>query len=205
MRNLRLPISTAVAMAFGLIILVALIVPGMETIRDRILGWTILLAAIALLIGLYNLFRVHFDHVRRNQRAYYSFVLLLGMVVSFIITMMQGRSGNLADWLFNNIQFPVEASLMALLAITLTLAVARLIQTRSDFKSLFFAAVLFVILLGSGPLFGVELPILTRTVTPYITNFLSIGAIRGLLIGVALGSIATAVRILIGAERPFES
>jgi hypothetical protein len=204
MPKIRIPISASVAIGTGLLVLISLMIPGLETLRERILGWTILLAAVALIIGLFNLFRVHFDHVRRNQRAYYSFVLLLGMVVSFIITLLQGRAGNLADWLFNYVQFPVESSLMALLAITLTLSVTRLVQTRSDFNSLFFAGTLFIILLGSGPLFGLELPILTRTVAPYIRDVLAIGAIRGLLIGVALGTIATAIRILIGAERPFE-
>ncbi len=204
MSKLRLPISTVVAIASGLFILVSLLIPGYEALQQRILGWTILLAAVALLIGLANLFRVHFDNVRQNTRPYYSFVLLLGMVVSFGITLLQGRAGEMADWLFNSIQFPVESSLMALLAVTLTIAVTRLIQTRSDFNSLFFAGVVFVILLGSAPLFGLELPILTRTIVPYITRFLSLGAIRGLLIGVSLGTIATAVRILIGADRPFE-
>lgn len=203
MRKMRAPISTAVAIAFGLIILLSLIFPALEGIRERLLGWAILLAAVALLIGLVNLFRIHFDNARQNQGSFYSFVLLLGMLVTFIVTLFQGRQGNLADWIFNHIQFPVEASLMALLAITLTLAAARLLQQRSELSSIIFVVVLFIILLGSAPLFGLELPIFTRTLTPYITRVLSIGATRGLLIGVALGTLATAIRILIGADRPF--
>lgn len=203
MQKMRAPISTAVAIAFGMIVLLSLIFPALEAIRERILGWAILLAAVALLIGLVNLFRIHFDNLRQNQRGIYSFILLLGMMVTFLITLTQGRQGELANWIFNNIQFPVEASLMALLAITLTLAAARLLQQRSELSSIIFVVVLFIILLGSAPLFGLELPIFTRTITPYITRVLSIGATRGLLIGVALGTITTAVRILIGADRPF--
>lgn len=203
MLKLRAPISTAVAIAFGLIVLLSLFVPALDQIRERILGWAILLAAVALLIGLVNLFLVHFDNVRQNQRAAYSFVLLLGMLVSFFIALIQGRQGALAAWLFNNIQLPVESSLMALLAVTLTLAAARLIQQRSQLATIIFIVALFLVLLGSAPLFGLELPIFTRTITPYLTRVLSIGGARGLLIGVALGSMATAIRILIGADRPF--
>ncbi len=204
MRKFRAPISTAVAIAFGFIILLSFIFPSLEAIRERILGWAILLAAVALLIGLVNLFRIHFDNARQNQRAFYSFVLLLGMLVSFFVTLIQGRQGELSNWIFNSIQLPVETSLMALLAVTLTLGAARLIQQRGELSTIIFIIVLFVILLGSAPLFGMELPIFTRTITPYITRVLSIGATRGLLIGIALGTLATAIRILIGADRPFE-
>jgi hypothetical protein len=92
---------------------------------------------------------------------------------------------------------------MALLAVTLTLAAARLIQRRSELTSIIFIVVLFLVLLGSAPLFGLELPIFSRTLTPYITRVLATGGTRGLLIGVALGSLATGIRILIGADRPF--
>jgi hypothetical protein len=204
MRKLGALISTAVAIIIGFLILLSFIFPSLEAIRDRILGWAILLAAVALLIGLVNLFRVHFDNVRQNQRAFYSFILLLGMMISFVATLIQGRHGNLSNWLFNNIQVPVETSLMAILAVTLTLGAARLIQRRSEISTIVFVVVLFIILLGSGPLFGLELPIFTRSITPYLTRVLSIGATRGLLIGIALGTLATAIRILIGADRPYE-
>jgi hypothetical protein len=36
-----------------------------------------------------------------------------------------------------------------------------------------------------------------------VTNYISLGALRGLLIGVALGTITTGLRILIGADRPY--
>jgi hypothetical protein len=66
-----------------------------------------------------------------------------------------------------------------------------------------FIATLVVLLLGAGPLFGMELPYFTRVLAPYINNVLALGAMRGLLIGVALGTITTGVRILLGADRPY--
>lgn len=203
MGKLRAPFSTLIAIASGMIVLVSLFFPPLQLLRERILGWAILLAAIALLIGLVNLFRIHFEQVRQKQGAFYSVILLAGMLATFLITLIQGRQGELANWIFNHIQFPVEATLMALLAVTLTLAAARLLNQRSELASIIFMIVLFVILLGSAPLFGFELPIFTRTITPYITRILSVGATRGLLIGVALGTMTTAIRILIGADRPF--
>jgi hypothetical protein len=69
--------------------------------------------------------------------------------------------------------------------------------------SIVFLVTLFVLLLSSGPLFGIEIPIFTGTIGPIINKYLSVGALRGLLIGVSLGTLATGLRILIGADRPY--
>jgi hypothetical protein len=115
----------------------------------------------------------------------------------------EGSGAQIPAWIFNNIQVPIETSLMAVLAVSLTLAAARLVQYRSDQMSIVFAVSLFIFLLGSGPLFGLELPIFTRTLGPYLRDFFATGAMRGLLIGVGLGTVLTGLRILIGADRPY--
>ncbi|MEX2160812.1 MAG: hypothetical protein WD751_02765 [Anaerolineales bacterium] len=203
--NLRIhtPLAAAVAITGGLLILLTLFIPGYDDVRTRILNWAVLLAAIALLIGLVNLFAVHFDRLRNKQKPIYSAVLLIALLITFGITLWEGSGGLIPSWIFSNIQIPIETSLMAVLAVTLTLAAARLLQRRTDLMNIVFVVTLFVLLLGSGPLFGIELPIFTTSLGPYITNFLSTGAMRGLLIGVGLGTLLTGLRILIGADRPY--
>jgi hypothetical protein len=203
--NLRVstPIAAAIAIAIGLVVLVSLLIPGLEDVRNRILNWAILLAAVALLLGLVNLFQVHFQKIRSQDKPVYSLILLTGMLVTFIITLWEGSQGISASWIFNNIQLPIETSLMAVLAVSLTIAAARIVQQRKDLMSIIFLVTLFVLLLSSGPLFGLELPIFTRTIGPVVNNYLSVGALRGLLIGVSLGTLATGLRILMGADRPY--
>ncbi|MCL5429378.1 MAG: hypothetical protein M1347_06230 [Chloroflexi bacterium] len=201
--RLRTPFSAAVAIAIGLIVLVSLLFPDFTDLRNRILNWAILLAAVALLLGFANLFQVHFQKMRHGEKPVYSLILLAGMLVTFIITFWEGSQGFTASWIFNSIQLPIETSLMAVLAISLTIAAARLFQQRKDLMSIVFLVTLFVLLLSSGPLFGIELPLFTRTIGPYVNNFLSVGALRGLLIGVSIGTLATGLRILLGADRPY--
>jgi hypothetical protein len=203
MSKWRAPFSTAVAMATGILLLISLFVPQLDILRSSILGWAILLAAVALLLGLANLFQVHLHKIRSKEKSVYSFVLIAGMIVSFLITVLQGRQGVLADWLFNAVQVPLESSLMALLAISLTLVAAKLIQERKDIGSLIFVATLVLILLGSAPIFGFDLPLFSAVITPFITRVLSLGGLRALLIGVGLGTLATGIRILMGSDRPF--
>jgi len=203
--NLRVntPFAAAVAIAAGLFMLASLFIPGLEEPRNRVLNWAVLLAALAMLLGLANLFTVHFDKVRNKQQPAYSAVLILAMLITFGLTVWEGSQAQLPSWIFNNIQSPVEASLMAVLAISLTLAAARLLQNRNDLMSIVFVMALFILLVGSGPLFGIEIPFFTSVLGPYVSQFLSTGAMRGLLIGVALGTLLTGLRILIGADRPY--
>ena len=200
---LRAPVAAAIAIAIGLLVLLSLLIPGLEDLGTRILNWTILLAALALVLGFVNLFSVHFDKVRNREKPVYSLVLLIGMLVTFAFTLWEGSQAELPVWIFTYIQLPVETSLMAVLAVSLTLAAARMVQYRSDRMSIIFIVTVFVLLVSSGPLFGVEIPAFTQTLGPYLTNFLSVGAMRGLLIGVALGTVATGLRVLIGADRPY--
>lgn len=201
--GMRAPVSTAVAIAVGFLVLISLLIPGLEDLRNQILNWAILLAALALLLGLVNLFQVHFHKVRERERPIYSFILLLAMLITFGVTLWQGSQGALPNWIFNYLQVPIETSLMAVLAVSLTIAAARFFQNRGDMMSIVFVIALFVTLLAAAPVFGLELPYFTRVFGPYVTNFLSVGAARGLLIGVGLGTLATGLRILLGADRPY--
>ncbi|MBX3005343.1 MAG: hypothetical protein KF821_05890 [Anaerolineales bacterium] len=201
--KMRAPLSTALAIAFGLLVLVGLFVPDLADLRNRILNWAMLLAATALLLGLLNLLQVHYQRIRNREHGLYSAVLIAALVITFVITLLQGSDSQTAEWIFNYLIVPVETSLLAVLAISLTLAAARSLQQRTDLMNMVFIATLVVLLLGAGPLFGMELPYFTRVLAPYINNVLALGAMRGLLIGVALGTITTGVRILLGADRPY--
>jgi len=203
--NLRLqtPLATAVAIAFGFIILASLLIPDLMDVRNQILNWAILLAAIALFLGFANLFQVHLQKLRNKEKSAYSSILIVAMLVTFAITLWEGSQGVTAAWIFNNIQLPIETSLMAVLAISLTIAAAQILQQRKDLMSLVFIGTVFILILSSGPLFGIELPVFTRTIGPIVNNFLSVGALRGLLIGVSLGTLASGLRILLGSDRPY--
>jgi hypothetical protein len=202
-RGFRAPFATAFAIGFGLLVLAGILIPELADLRNRILNWAVLLAAIALLLGLFNLFQVHFDKMRNKEQPLYSGVLIVAMLATFAITVWEGSGGFFPTWLFNNIQVPVETSLLAVLAVTLTIAATRLFRERSGLMNTVFIITVFILLIGSGPLFGLELPYFTRTLGPFINNYLSMGAARGLLIGVGLGTLATGIRILIGADRPY--
>ena len=92
---------------------------------------------------------------------------------------------------------------MALLAVTLLYAAVRLLRRRPDLMSIVFLISASLILLGSATLPFGEIPILSNWIRPWVTQVLALGGARGILIGVALGSLLTGLRVLFGMDRPY--
>jgi cytochrome bd-type quinol oxidase subunit 2 len=207
-------LPTAIAIASGVLVLFGyfLRTPFLNLIRIELLQWAVILAAFAILVGIGNLLLVHSSKVRRQQKgSFYSVLLILAMLVTLAVGFLPlpQRTDGLS-LLFNAIQLPIEASLMALLAVTLTYAGIRLLRRRLNLLSIIFLATVMLILLGSAPLpFIGEIlkingvPLLSGILRPWIAQVLAAGGARGILIGVALGTLTTGLRILFGSDRPY--
>ena len=205
--NFRAPVATVIAVVSGVIVLFTYIFP-LDDLRSTILSWVVIAAAAALLIGVVNLLTVHMGKLRQGK-GLYSFVLIFSLAVTFAVTFLDTQliipefniNIDISDFLFTYIQVPVETSLMAVMAVTLTYAAARLATHRPNIFSFIFGATLVLTLLASGPILGIELP-LGFVNTWIVQTFASAGA-RGILLGVGLGTIATGLRILMGVDRPY--
>ncbi|MFN2168866.1 MAG: hypothetical protein ACK2U9_21745 [Anaerolineae bacterium] len=176
-------------------------------LRLLIMRWAVLLAAVGLLLGLTNLFTVHWRKVSDQERGWgYSALLILTFFITLILGLVFGPDSRIVLLLFNAIQLPVEASLGALLAITLTLAGFRTLQRRRDLISLAFILTAVLVLIGSGP--GI-VPnassgfALFSGLRNWLAQVAAAGGARGVLLGVALGSIVTGLRVLLAIDRPY--
>lgn len=206
--KLKIPISAAFTMAFGGIVLVSYFLdfPLLIVLRNVFVQWAIILAAVALLVGVVNLIRVHWKKVSTDQKGgIYSLILILSFIIALGVTGYYGPTGTWALWIFNYIQVPIETSLMAILAIILAYASARLLRRRINLFSLVFFITGLIVLIGTVPLFGVEIPGLhgPEGLRALITQIPVVAGARGILLGVALGTIATGLRVLIGSDRPY--
>ena len=167
------------------------------------LNWAIILAGFAILIGIVNLFIVHFGKIRGKKKgSVYSLILLLALVITFIFGLVKPAQVGIV---FTTFQLPVEASLMALLAVTLTYASIRLLRNRFNLLSVIFLITALLILLGTAPLpFLGNIPVISDLVRAFISHVIATSGARGILLGVALGTLTTGLRILFGADRPYE-
>jgi hypothetical protein len=182
-------------------------VPLLHTVSGWLLRWSTLLAAAALLLGLLNLSLVHLNKVSLQEKGWpYSALLVILFFGTLVLGLIFGVDSRVVQPLFTYIQVPVEASLVALLAVTLTVAGFRLLSRRRDAFSLVLLLAALFVLLTTGPwLVGGESPAfdLLSQLRNELTQVVAPGGARGILLGVALGTIATGLRVLLGADRPY--
>jgi len=210
MRVLRLSaIWAALAMGVGLFVLLGYFIEFsfVQDLRLLFLQWAVLLAATALLVGLINLVAVHWRKVSLTEEGWiYSAVLMLSFTVTLILALFLRPDRPAALFIFKTFQLPLEASLMAVLAISLLVAGFRLVSRRRNLLSLLFIGTALMVLLGTGPMPGAtEGPIvnLLGNFRAWLSQVWAAGGARGILLGVALGATATGLRVLLAADRPY--
>ena len=199
-------VATIIAVSVGLLVLVAyfLDLPAVDTLQAIFLSWAMILAAAALFIGAISLLLVHVDKLRKRQKnSFYSLIVILSLLATLSVGLLLGPGNQVSTWIFTSIQIPIEKSLMALLVVTLTLSGIRLLRQRPNLLSVIFILTGIVIFLGTAPLPFGEIPLIGSLIRPFIIQIPATAGARGILLGVALGTLATGVRILLGAERPY--
>ena len=203
---MRAPLAAAVAIAMGVIVLAGYFAPQalLQDARSLLLGWGVTLVGIAGLVGIANLVLVHWRKMRRSGgKDLYSPALIMAFLLTFAAGIWFTPAHPQYQRIVTAIQVPVETSLLALLAVTLAFASLRLVQRRGGWMPVvFLASALAFLLLASGILpIKAETPVLGSLFT--FIHRLPLAGARGILLGIALGSITTGLRVLLGADRPY--
>lgn len=195
-----LPVTVAVLT--GLATLLGLLI--LPPLSDLILGWAAVLAGAALILGILNLLRVHLRRVGEGN--VYSLILVLSMLTVFglALTDVVGVTTGGVDLVFLYVQAPLEAALASLLAFFLLFAGVRLLKHQRNIWSALFLLTAILVLFIQSPL-PASLREVVEPVETVINRVLVVAGVRGLLLGVALGTITLSLRLLAGIERPYSS
>jgi hypothetical protein len=196
-------LSTAVAVAFGTLVLLGYFIQGLTGLRLVLVHWAIILAGVAVFVGVFNLLSVHWTRVRSGRKGLYSLLLIVSLLGVLLVGLVFGPQSGPVLLVFEAVIVPVEAALMALLAVTLLIAGLRMLGRRSNLISIVFFLTALLMLLGAAPLVVGEIPVLNYLLRPWIAKVPAMAGGRGILIGVALGTLTTGLRILLGADRPY--
>ena len=198
--------TAAFAIAAGIIVLLGYFFPApLESLRFLLIDWAMIIAGVAVLVGIFNLVAVQWEKIQNRQKGgTYGVILIVSLFITFVAGLLLGPQHPYMRLTVDAIVVPVEASLMAILAVTLIYASIRLLRRRVDVTSVLFlaVAVLFLIAIAPtpfGPLFG-------ERGNQALVNFLEMfshGGTRGLLIGITLGTLLTGLRVLFGIDRPY--
>lgn len=201
MRRLFAALSTAVAMGFGLFMLWGLVAGSgfVNSYANNILKLVLPTVAIGVLIGLLNLLGVHFGRIRRRERQW-GYSLIVIVAAAAVIGLWLLNVDDVNRLLLEDVQVAIESALAGLVLFALVYGAYRSMSRRVSWGNFLFILSLLVILIGALPLR--ETAFIADVRAWLLAVPVSAGA-RGILLGIALATVVTGVRVLIGQDRAY--
>ncbi len=203
---MRRELPLAICFIMGIIMTVQFFIPHRHSqwLFENMLRWLIIVFTFALILGILSLVKLHIQKVQyRRQDWLYSIVALIGLGLSLVTGFMRGpdsiSEGQPFMTLYNYIQIPMQATMFSLLAFYIASAAFRTFRARTLEATLLLIAAV-VVMLGRVPLesiVGRWLPDFAE----WILDYPNMAAKRGIMIGIGLGVISTALKIILGIER----
>lgn len=204
MQRLRLYLPLIVVLLTGLLVLADFFTTGLaDGIGHALALWVSIIAGVLLLLGLGNIARVHLQRLQKGQGGrLYSLALLISaivVIVAGIVGRVAGYQDGVSNWIFQYIYQPLATTLFSLLAFLLISAALQTLRIRSIESALLVIGAI-VVLLGQVafvPFSGLS------SISQWFQDYPVLGIIRGILIGTALGAIATSLRYLLGVDNNY--
>ncbi len=197
-------IPVGLAIAVGLIVLLGEFITNdvFASLTTILIAWGAIVFAFAILLGLVNVLMFHVRRIiGRDAQVPYSILILATALVVFFIVLPSGGTGAAAQWVLRYVYQPLEATFLALLVFFIGTAVYRALRVRT-WEMALFAVSAVVVLIGSAPFMQVVSPLFPAA-KEWVVNVPALAGVRGILLGAALGVIATGLRLLTGIDRPY--
>ena len=210
---LRRSLPLIIAFIVGMIGILVYYIPysGAQNIEQDLTMWNRIVAAFALVLGIYSLMRLHWGRVRRQQAGWgYSFLVFVGFTLMFIFAIYNNGQGPFNsqvldsgpfDWMFKYVQVPADATMFSILAFFIASAAYRTFRARTPEAAILLVSAI-IVMIGRVPI-GASLYQELPAIAQWMMDVPNLAAKRGILLGVSLGMIATSLRIIFGIERSY--
>ena len=174
----------------------------------------IIVLAFSYFLGGANLLKINFDAIYKRQPGWpYKIVLIVAMLATVIIGAAEGQGflneHKISKWIYDWMYSPMQGTMFSLLAFFIASAAFRAFRIRTVEAGLLAAAAL-IVMLGRVPLGNVWTawlpePVRLQGIQEWIMEIPQNAAKRAILIGAALGVMATGLRVILGIERSYLS
>ncbi|HDM43219.1 MAG TPA: hypothetical protein ENG29_02375 [Firmicutes bacterium] len=200
----RLPLL--ITLIVGLTLIVQFFSPGLSFIQERFTNWFLVVIVFAFLLGFLSLVKVNITKIKRRSEDWgYSIPLLIALFTMAIIGIGWGiGEGTIFNWLFMNLMVPMSATMFSLLAFFVASAAYRAFRARNlEAAMLLIAAT--IVMLGRVPISsaGFLSYLKLDAIANWIMTYPNTVGQRAIMIGAALGVVATSLRIILGIERAY--
>jgi len=209
----------------GLFMILSFFVPHqwVSVPADFLQGSAVILVAFGYVLGGANALRVNFDGISRRSPGWqYKVVLVVALLTTVTVGAIEGREflnpGMRSKWIYDWIYSPMASTMFALLAFFIASAAFRAFRIRTVEAGLLAVAAL-IVMLGRVPLGdlltdwlfqlkwlpGAPHTLHLSTFQEWIMDIPQNAAKRAIIIGAALGVMATGLRVILGIERSYLS
>lgn len=191
-----------VTLITGLLMIVSFFftIPGAQQAANVVSSWAVIILTLSVPLGVTYLVLFHYRNIRRRTpRQWYFSVWTMVVMVLFIVTgIVLTPSHAIYKILFVNLIQPITTSMFAGYMFFITRATYRSIKLRNVEAGLLLISAIIVMLMlaPAGPLIWPPV----ETIGVWILLVPTQAAIRGIVIGVALGAIILGLRTLLGWE-----
>jgi len=188
--------------------------PPFNQLNNWFSDWFSIIGACAIWLGALNLMKISADKVYRRRSGWgYSIVIILSFLLMVIIGFAGWSrfrdAGTGFDWMYQYVYSPLSATMFALLAFFVASASYRAFRARNLEATLLLLAAFFVMIgrvpVGDavGSLIHLPESVMPSKITIWIMGFINSAGQRAIMIGIALGTVSTSLRIILGIERSY--
>ena len=220
---MRRKIPLTIAFIFGIVMIIQFFIPHPVS-RDfyqTVLDWLIIVGAFTYILAATSLIRMHKGKIKHRKPGWgFSYVTIISLAITAVIGVIGGafQPTQITTWLFGRfnfhieqstilmliytyVQIPMGATMFSLLAFFIASAAFRAFKAR-NLTAILLLLTAFIVMLGRvpvGSLISKRMP----DIVEWILKYPNMAAQRGILIGVGLGMMSTALKIILGIERGY--
>lgn len=176
--------------------------PIAKSVYENVLEWWQIIFALTLFVGVATFIKTNLKSISQEKDAPYRTISLVGLVLMPILALIGGtKIDSPFLWAFENMQAPMQATVFSLLAFFVASASYRGFRARSIPATILLVTAL-IVLIGRVPVAELISDSFPK-IGFWIQNYPSMSARRAILIGIGLGSMTTALRVILGIERTY--
>jgi hypothetical protein len=202
---MRLIIPLAITFTAGMIMVLNFFIPHQpfRFLGDNLQEWFLIVTSGAIFLGAVNLMHVHFRKIKLKLKNWkYSPVTIVGFLVMIVLGLIYGVTENLPfDYLFMNMVAPMGATMFSLLAFFVASAAFRAFRA-SNWRATLLLTSAFLVMLGQVPI-GAMIWDKIPLAKVWLMAIPNTAGQRAVMIGAAMGVVATSLRIIFGIERSY--
>lgn len=197
----EVPVAIAALAGFLMVAEYFFNVPLLKRWGIEMQNWSVIIAAFALGLAAVSLIRVHTRRVAEKSGEWYNSVLLLAALLVTAVSGIISRQTPTFRFIFNQMISPLGAAFYSMVAYYLLSAAYRTFRARSvEATALLLSGI--IVMLGRAPIgqaIWSQIPI----IADWIVKYPNLAGSRGVLIGAAVGTVGTGIRIIVGIDRGY--